>query len=120
MSLGLDPRHERQGESAPAEPAGLLQAFSGEAGGEWEWLKTAADKFASQELVAQKQAASDVFEALEGMTPQAFEVTSRLKNGASVADRELELRNRLHGEAREAWRAYCGARIEHRSTFGRS
>ena len=97
-------------QSAPADPAGLLQAFSGEAGGEWEWLKAAVDKFAGQELVAQKQAASDGFEALEGMTPQAFEVTSRLKNGASIADRDLELRNRLYGEAREAWSAYCGAR----------
>jgi hypothetical protein len=96
--------------SAQTGPPGLLQAFGGEAGGEWEWLKTAADRFTGQELVAQKQAASDRFEALEGMTPQAFDVTSRLKNGASIADRDLELRNRLCGEAQEAWRAYCGAR----------
>jgi hypothetical protein len=51
--------------SAQTGPPGLLLAFSGEAGGEWEWLKTAADRFAGQELVAQKQAASDRFEALE-------------------------------------------------------
>src|ERR1700680_548971 len=96
------------GQSAPADPAGRLPRVSAEAGGEWECLKTAADKFAGQELVAQKQAASDRFEALEGMAPQAFEVTSRLKKGASIADRDLELGNRLYaGEAQQAWREYC-------------
>ena len=106
--------------SAPTDPTGLLQAFSGEAGGEWEWLKTAADKFAGQELVAQKQAASDRFEALEGMIPQAFEVTSRLKNGTSIADRDLELESVITAKRRKPGAHTAALGIEHNSTFGRS